>query len=108
MTRLVRIGEGIDLYLGVPARRGRSPRTLDAYRRELHALADSVRDAYVHEIELRDYEAFLNRSVGSAPSTLAGVGLVKGFSEFPGERGFTAEHVVLSTARPRRPAGGGF
>ena len=104
MTRPLRIGEGIDLYLGELARRGRSPRTLDGYRRKLNALAGSVRDAYVHEIELRDYEVFLNRWIGSAPSTLAGaVSLVKGFSEFLWERGYTAEHVAYRLRRPRRP-----
>jgi integrase/recombinase XerD len=104
VTRPLRIGEGIDLYLGELARRGRSPRTLDAYRRKLNVLADWVRDAYVHEIELRDYEAFLNRWIGSAPSTLAGaVSLVKGFSEFLWERGYTSEHVAYRLRRPRRP-----
>jgi len=102
--RPLRVGEGIDLYLGELARRGRSPRTLDAYRRKLNALADSVRDAYVHEVELRDYEAFLNRWIGSASSTLAGgVSLVKGFSEFLWERGYTSEHVAYRLRRPRRP-----
>ena len=71
-TRPLRIGEGIDLYLGELARRGRSPRTIDAYRRKLNALANTVHDAYVHEIELADYERFVNRWAGSAPSTLAG------------------------------------
>jgi integrase len=104
MTRPIRIGEASDLYLGELARRGRSPRTLDAYRRKLNALADSVRDPYVHEIELRDYEAFLNRWVGSAASTLAGgVSLVKGFSEFLWERGYTSTHVAYGLRRPRRP-----
>src|SRR3954471_7709384 len=88
-TRPLRIGEGIDLYLGEFARRGRSPRTIDSYRRKLNALADAVRDAYVHEIELSDYERFVNRWAASAPSTLASsVSLVKGFSDFLWERGY--------------------
>jgi hypothetical protein len=95
MTRPIRVGEAIDLYLGDLARRGRKHRTLDAYRRKLNSFADVVRDAYVHEIQLEDYERFLNRWVGSAASTLGGgVSLVKGFSEFLWERGYTPEHVA--------------
>jgi len=100
----VRIGEAIDLFLGELARRGRKPRTLDAYRRKLNQFADVVRDAFVHEIQLEDYERFLNRWVSSAPSTLAGgVSLVKGLSEFLWERDYTGEHVAYSLKRPRRP-----
>ena len=103
MRRPLRIGNAIDLYLGELARRGRRPRTLDAYRRKLNALADSVRDAYVDEISLQEYETFLNRWVTAAPSTLAsGVSLVKGFSEFLWERGYTDEHVACRLKRPRR------
>lgn len=36
----LRIGDAIDLYLGELARRGRSPRTIDAYRQKLNALAN--------------------------------------------------------------------
>ena len=43
-------------------RRNRVEATRDEYRRKLNLLADDVRDAYVHEITLRDYERFL-RSV---------------------------------------------
>ena len=101
--RPLRIGEGIDLYLGELARRGRSPRTIDAYRRTLTTLADTVRDAYVHEIELSDHERFVNRWAASAPSTLASsVSLVKGFSEFLWERGYATEHVAFRMKRPRR------
>jgi integrase/recombinase XerD len=102
--RPLRIGEAIDLYLGDLARRGRRPRTLDAYGRRLNRLADSTRDAYVDEILLEDYERFLNRWVEAAPSTLAsGVSLVRGFSEFLWERGHTTEHVAFRLKRPRRP-----
>jgi integrase len=102
----LRIGEAIDLYLGNLARRGLSPRTLDAYRRKLNALADAVRDAYVHEITRADYERFLNRWISGSPSTLAsGVSLIKGFSEFLWECDYTAEHVAVRLKRPpRRPA----
>ena len=104
MTRPLRIGEAIDLYLGDLARRDRSPRTLDAYQRKLNLLADEVRDAYVHELGLEDYERFVNRWIGAAPSTLAAsVSLVKGLSEFLWERGFTEEHVAFRMKRPRRP-----
>ncbi len=98
------IGEGIDLYLGELARRGRSPRTLDGYRRKLNALADDVRDGYVHQLTRRDYERFLNRWITAAPSTLASaVSLVRGFSEYLWERGYTTEHMAHGFKRPRRP-----
>ena len=101
--RPLRIGEAIDLHLGELARRGRSPRTLDAYGRKLNLFADDVRDAYVHEIDLADYERFLNRWAGASPSTLASsVSIVKGFSEYLWERGFTGEHVAFRLKRPRR------
>jgi len=105
IARPLRVGEAIDLYMGELARRGRSPRTLEAYERKLNHLADDVRDAYVHEVALQDYERFLNRWVGKiAPSTLAsGVSLVKGFSEYLWERGYTSEHVAYPLKRPRRP-----
>jgi integrase len=104
MTRPLRIGAAIDLFLGELARRGRKPGTLDAYRIKLNHLADDVRDAFVHEIELADYERFLNRWVGSAPSTLAGsVSLVTGFSTFLWERGYVPAHVAYPLRRPPRP-----
>jgi integrase len=105
VTRPLRIGEAIDLHLGNLARQGKSPRTLDSYRRKLNALADDVRDAYVHELSLQDYERFLNRWVSARPSTLASaVSIVKGFSEFLWDRGYTTEHVAYPLKRPPRPA----
>ncbi len=102
--RPLRVGEAIDLYLGELARRGKSPRTRDAYGRKLNKLADEVRDAYVHEIELADYERFLNRWIDSAPSTLASsVSTVKEFSKFLWERRHTSEHVAFPLRRPPRP-----
>lgn len=59
--RPLRIGEAIDLYLGELARAGKAKGTIDEYGRKLNLLADYVRDAYVHEIALTDYERFLNR-----------------------------------------------
>jgi len=104
MTRPIRIGEAIDLFLGELARRGDKPTTLVAYRYKLNHLADDVKDAYVHEIELRDYERFLTRWVGSAASTLGGsVSLVTGLSTFLWERGYTSEHVAHPLKRPRKP-----
>jgi integrase len=103
-ARPVKIGEAIDLFLGNLARQGRRARTRDAYERKLNHFADEVHDAFVHEIQLEDYERFLNRWVGAAPSTLAsGVSLLKGFSRFVWERGYTAEHVAYSLKRPPRP-----
>jgi integrase len=103
MNRPLRVGEAIDLYLGELARRNRQPSTLDAYWRKLFAFADQLPCAYVHEIEFRDYENFPNRWIGKAPSTMASsVSVMKGFSEFLWERGYTDEHVAFKLRRPRR------
>jgi integrase len=92
------------MWLGELARRNRSGGTRDEYRRKLNLLANDVRDAYVHEITLRDYERFLDRWLEKAPSTMASaVSLVKGFAEYLWERGYTAEHVAYQLRRPRRP-----
>ena len=67
----LRIGEAIDMWIGELSRRNRSVGTLDEYRRRLNLLADDVRDAYVHQVTLRDYERFLDRWLHKAPSTMA-------------------------------------
>ena len=104
MTAPVRVGEAIDLFIGDLARQGDKPSTLSTYRFKLNRLADDVRDAYVEDIGLRDYERFLNRWVGAAASTLAGsVSLVRVFSRFLWERGYTAEDVAYPLKRPRKP-----
>ena len=49
----------------------------------------------VAELALSDYERFLDRWIGAAPSTLAsGVSLVNGFSRCLFERGLTASDVA--------------
>ena len=102
--RPLRIAEAIDLYLGELARQGRAAGTRQEYRRKLNLLADDMRDAYVHEIALADYERFLNRWVDSAASTMASsTSTVKGFSEYLWRRGYTTEHVALPLRRPSRP-----
>ena len=103
-ARPLRIGEAIDLYLGELGRAGRADGTIAEYGRKLNLLADDVRDAYVHEIALADYERFLNRWLGKAASTMASsTSTVKGFSEYLWRRGYTAEHVALPLRRPPRP-----
>ena len=102
--RPLRIGEAIDLFLGDLARQGRKDGTLVDYRYKLNLLADELNDRYVDEIEVTDYEHFLNRWVGSAPSTLAGsVSLVHVFSKYLWERGFVPEDVGRPIRRPRKP-----
>jgi integrase len=104
MTRPLRIGEAIDLFIGDLARQGRSASTLDDYRSKLNLFADDLKDGYVDEIEITDYERFLNRWVGKAASTLAcGVSLVHVFSKFLWERGFTVDDVARPIRRPRKP-----
>src|SRR4051812_6183387 len=99
-----RIGDAIDLFLGDLARQGRKAGTLLDYRYKLNLLAKDVKDCYVDEIAITDYERFLNRWVGSAASTLAGsVSLVHVFSTFLWERGFVADDVGRPIKRPRKP-----
>ena len=104
MTRPLRMGEAIDLFLGDLARQGRKDGTLRDYRYKLNLLADDLRDGYVDEIDLTDYERFLNRWVGAAPSTLASsVSLVHVFSKFLWRRGFATVDVGRVIERPRKP-----
>jgi len=104
VTRPLRIGEAIDLFVGDLARQGRKDGTLRDYRYKLNLLADDLKDGYVDEIELTDYEHFLNRWVGAAPSTLASsVSLVHVFSKFLWRRGFASVDVGRVIERPRKP-----
>jgi integrase len=104
VTRPLRIGEAIDLFLGDLARQGRRDGTLRDYRYKLNLLADDLKDCYVDEIEVTGYERFLNRWVGAAPSTLASsVSLVHVFSKFLWRRGFAREDVGRMIERPRKP-----
>jgi len=97
------LGEAVDLFLGDLARRNRKETTLTTYQRQLFRFIDVSGKKYVQEIVLADYERFLNQWVGKGPSTLAaGVSLVKGFSQFLWERGYTSEHVAFSLRRPQR------
>jgi len=104
VTRPLRIGEAIDLFLGELARQGRQDGTLRDYQHKLNLLADDLKDGYVDEIDLTDYEHFLNRWVGAAPSTMASsVSLVHVFSKFLWRRGFVADDVGRLIERPRKP-----
>jgi integrase/recombinase XerD len=99
----LRFGEAIDLYIGDLARRSRRPSTREAYRRNLNNFAALVKDKDADELLLRDYERFLDRWTDGSPSTLAsGVSLVRGFSYFLFERGYTASHVAEPLKRPTR------
>jgi integrase len=93
----------IDAFIGDLARRGRSQATRNSYRRLMNDFADVVRDKPPAELELADYEKFLDRWTDSSPSTLAsGVSLVRAFSRFLYERGFASEDVAYPLQRPRR------
>jgi integrase len=93
----------IDAFIGDLARSGRSQSTRNSYRRHLNHFADLVRDKPPAELELSDYEQFLDRWTDSSPSTLAsGVSLVRAFSRFLYERGEAAEDVAYPLQRPRR------
>jgi site-specific recombinase XerD len=113
MTELARFGmipavsvtfsRAIDAFIGDLARRGRSQATRNSYRRLLNDFADVVRDKPPAELELSDYERFLDRWTDSSPSTLAsGVSLVRSFSRFLYERGLASEDVAYPLQRPRR------
>jgi hypothetical protein len=79
----------VDRYIGHLAREGRSPATRANYQRLLTDFARSCRDKTPAELELQDYERFLDRWTDKSPSTLAsGVSLVRGFSRFLFDRGY--------------------
>ena len=104
VDRPIRVGEAIDLFMGDLARQGRKDGTLRDYRYKLNLLADDLKDGYVDDIDLTDYERFLNRWVGAAPSTLASsVSLVHVFSKFLWRRGFVSVDVGRAIERPRKP-----
>jgi integrase len=100
---VVTFSAAIDAFIGDLARRGRSQATRTSYRRLLNDFADRVHDKPPAELELGDYERFLDRWTDSSPSTLAsGVSLVRSFSRFLHERGFASEDVAYPLQGPRR------
>ena len=98
------LNRAIDLYIGDLARRGRQKSTRTSYQRLLFDLADLMpRDCDTRELQLEDYEKFLDRWVDQSPSTLASsVSLAKGFSTFLHERGYADTDVAHPLKRPRR------
>jgi site-specific recombinase XerD len=99
----VTFSKAIDAYIGHLARTGRSQATRNSYRRLLNDFADVVRDKPPAELELADYEQFLDRWTDSSPSTLAsGVSLVRKFSRFLYERGWSETFVAEPLQRPGR------
>jgi integrase len=103
MPAVVTLGHAVDFYIAHLAREGRSPATRTSYRRLLTDFARSCRDKAPAELELADYERFLDRWTDSSPSTLAsGVSLVRGFSRFLFERNLATEDVAHLLRRPRR------
>jgi site-specific recombinase XerD len=100
---VVTLGHAVDFYIAHLAREGRSNATRASYRRLLTDFARSCREKAPAELELSDYERFLDRWTDASPSTLAsGVSLVKGFSRFLLERNLATEDVAHSLRRPRR------
>jgi hypothetical protein len=65
------LGHAVDRYIGHLAREGRSPATRANYQRLLTDFARSCRDKTPAELELQDYERFLDRWTDKSPSTLA-------------------------------------
>jgi integrase len=103
MPAVVTLGHAVDFYIAHLARKGRAKTTRDSYRRLLTDFARSCRDKAPGELELHDYERFLDRWTDSSPSTLAGgVSLVRGFSRFLYERDLATSDVAAPLKRPRR------
>lgn len=102
-VRVIDASAAVDAYIGTKAREGWSAATIATNRRLLYHFADSLDDLCVHEIELRHYERWLNRWLGASPSTMAsGVSLVRGFSRFCQERGWSERDVAATLKRPKR------
>lgn len=103
MPAVVTLGHAVDYYIAHLAREGRRKATRNSYRRLLTDFARSCHDKAPAELELADYDRFLNRWTDSSPSTLASnVSLVKGFSRFLYDRGLAAVDVAAPLKRPRR------
>jgi integrase len=103
MPAVVTLGHAIDFYIAHLAREGRSNATRASYRRLLNDFARVAHDKAPAELDLSDYEKFLDRWTDSSPSTLAsGVSLVRGFWRFLYERGLATEDVAHQLRRPRR------
>jgi site-specific recombinase XerC len=103
MPAVVTLGHAVDYYVAHLAREGRRKATRNSYRRLLTDFARSCHDKAPAELELADYDRFLNRWTDSSPSTLASnVSLVKGFSRFLYDRGLAAVDVAAPLKRPRR------
>jgi integrase len=103
ITGVITLGHAVDLYIARLAREGRRPSTRTSYRRLLEDFAHSCRDKAPAELELTDYERFLDRWTDSSPSTLAsGVSLVRGFSRFLFDRKLASSDVTAPLKRPRR------
>lgn len=97
-------GEAIDLFIGDLARQGKSMSTRRSYERQLNHFARQVRDKPPADLDLADYETFLNRWTDAKPSTLASaVSLAHSFSRFLFERGIAGTDVAYSLKRPKRP-----
>lgn len=103
MPAVVTLGHAVDFYIAHLAREGRSAATRASYRRLLTDFARSCHDKAPGELELHDYERFLDRWTDASPSTLAsGVSLVRGFSRFLYERDLATVDVAAPLKRPRR------
>jgi integrase len=100
---VITLGHAVDLYIAHLAREGRSNATRASYRRLLTDFARSCRDKSPAELELADYEKFLDRWTDASTSTLAsGVSLVRGFSRFLFDRDLASSDVAAPLKRPRR------
>ena len=103
MPAVVTLGHAVDFYIAHLAREGRSVATRNSYRRLLTDFARCCHDKAPGELDLHDYERFLDRWTDASPSTLAsGVSLVKGFSRYLYERDLAAVDVAAPLKRPRR------
>jgi integrase len=99
------IGRAIDVYIGELARRRKSPRTRDTYRRHLNAFADTLPPyTAVSEITPDDCRRFLDRWADAEPSTMAtGVSTLRGFFRFLIDDGHVPEPGPMAKIqRPRR------
>lgn len=104
MARMVTLSQAVDGYLGELARQSKSLATRTAYRRLLNHLLDDAPGKHLpSELELADYERWLNRWTDASSSTLAShVSLARGFSRYLRDRGYVETDVAAVLKRPKR------
>jgi integrase len=104
----MRIDRAVDRYVGELARAGRQPSTRFSYERYLFKLVTQVErtrpDPDVRDVTTDDCRAFLDRWIGSSPSTVCSIhSALNGFFGWLFLEGEIDANPMARIRRPRRP-----